>query len=137
MDSTKYKIAQELTILFKDETDIPDRFKKNSVNKTNKYKKDSLIENTFKEHVAIWLTTIDIIFENLEDENLAWRFIKLMPKIDKKENSVTNNEDFIKLTEYLIIRRDIKKCDSNELGNLCALHTAFQQTIENKLNNEK
>jgi len=137
LEHIKQKIAQELCILFQDEIDIPERFKKNGNNKTNKFKKDSLIENRFKEYLSSWLDTINIIFENVKDEQQAWRFIKINPKINKSDSSVTLNRDFLEFTDLLIFLRDTIKSESNEIGNLCALHTAFQKKIEKSLNNEK
>lgn len=128
----KLKIAQELTIMFKDELDIPERFKKKP--KTKTFKKDSLIEARFKSHVNIWIQTIDSILDNHSDKNQAWRFIRLQPEFDRKLiKQVTECKDFIGFTDLLIKRRDLNNCDSNELGNLCTLHSAFQKKIENSL----
>jgi hypothetical protein len=97
---------------------------------------DSLIENRFKEHITSWLFTIESILKNVNDKTLAWRFIKINPKIELNINSVTLNKDFIDFTNLLIQRRDIDHCDYKELGNLCALHTAFQRQIENQITSE-
>jgi hypothetical protein len=130
MEDEKQKIAEELTIMFKDEIDIPERFKKNS--KTKTYKKDSLIEARFKNHIKIWIQTIDSILNNHVDQDQAWRFVKLRPEIDIQSlKKVTKNKDFLDFTDLLIKRRDIDNCDPNELGNLSILHTAFQKKIEN------
>lgn len=129
----KQKIAEELTIMFKDELDIPDRFKNNK--KTKTFKKDSLIENRFKTHIDAWLQTIDSILLNHSDEKQAWRFIKLQPSLGNKPiKKVTENQDFLHFTDLLTERRGNVNCDFRELGNLCILHTAFQKKIEKHLN---
>lgn len=138
MDVVKNSIARDLTILFQDESDIPDRFRKVSKNKTNRIKKDAIIEDKFKEHISNWLQVIESILSNHKDEEQAWRFIKVSPNFgDVKINLVSQNNDFLDFYELLIERRDIRKCDDNELGKLAMLHSAFQKKIENYIPNEK
>jgi hypothetical protein len=129
MNGNTSRIAHQLVMIFQDGSDIPERFKRGS--SATKFKKDSLIENRFQEHLESWSNSIKSIIENVPDSQQAWRFIKLEPQVDKNEiNSVAYNKDFISFTQLLIRRRDIDNCDAIELGHLCLLLTAFQRKIE-------
>lgn len=130
MDNLKSKYAHELVLMFKDDADIPERFKKNGNNKTQKFKKDSLIEYRFNNHKKCWMETIEIIIRVNKNEEQAWRFISLKPKINQNIRTVTECQDFLDFTNLLIQRRDVDNCNYHELGNLCELHTKFQKEIE-------
>ena len=131
MDNLKLKYAHELVLMFKDEADIPERFKKNGNNKTQKFKKDSLIENRFNDHKTCWVQTIETIIRVNKNDEQSWRFISVKPKIDQNTSKVTECQDFLDFTNLLIQRRDTDNCHYSELGNLCELHTKFQKEIEN------
>ena len=130
MNDLKLKYAHQLVLMFKDDADIPERFKKNGNNKTQKFKKDSLVEKRFNKHISNWISTIETIIRVNKNEDQAWRFISLNPKIEQTTNKVTECQDFLDFTDLLIQRRDIDDCHYIELGNLCELHTKFQKEIE-------
>ncbi|HLO45776.1 MAG TPA: hypothetical protein VK175_15665 [Leadbetterella sp.] len=130
MDTLKLKYAHELVLMFKDEADIPERFKKNGNNKTQKFKKDSLIEKRFNDHKTSWVETIETIIGVNKNEEQSWRFITIKPLIDQNIQKVTECQDFLDFTNLLIQRRNIDNCHYSELGNLCELHTKFQKEIE-------
>ena len=126
------RTAHELTIKFQDESDIPTRF--NKASKNSKIDKISKIEQTYQAHVKSWSEAINSILENVKDNEQAWRFIRVSPKVDDKTiNTVTLCDDFIAFANLLIQRRDIDKCTTDELGKLCLLSVAFQKEIEKQL----
>lgn len=120
--------ALELTLMFTDEIKIPSRFKKDKGDLI----KDSKIEREFQESLAHWSQLIENILKNV-DSPCSYRFIGINPRIEEDITLVTECEDFLIFTDYLIERRDIKKCDDDELGRLCMLHNQFQKKIEKKL----
>jgi methyl-accepting chemotaxis protein len=123
------KIAQDLTLTFSDESDIPSRFKKG---KTKKETPNSLIEQRFQKNVTVWKQTIDTMSQKIDSEK-ALRFIMLKPNITSDLQSVTHSQDFIDFSNYFAQRRDIDKCDDDELGSLAMLFTAFQRKIEQSI----
>jgi hypothetical protein len=135
MDSKIARIAHDLALKFEDESDIPKRFKKGKSEKSSEPNLESNVEKRFQQHVQDWIGTIKSILNNVSDQNQAWRFIQIDPKIsDPSLDSVTKCQDFLDFTDLLIQRRDIDKCSDNELGTLCILHTAFQKKIEKQIN---
>jgi hypothetical protein len=67
------------------------------------------------------------------DQEQAWRFIHLLPQIEPEITTLTENKDFCDLNAYLVLRRDIELCDSDELGGLALLSVAFQREIEKRI----
>lgn len=121
--------ATKLAILFCEEKDIPKQFQKGLI-KQSKSGEDTVVMKKFKLNVAHWKTLITTMLEKIEPE-FAWRFINLTPIIMEEGKSFSQNEDFIKFTDYFIKRRNIENCNAEELGRLAQLHTAFQNIIEN------
>lgn len=134
MDTQIETAAHRLAIAFADDTDIPARFRKgaNSKTKNKKTKSDSLIENRFKVDVNHWKNLILTMLKKLDDD-IAWRFINISPHVDTKVDSAAYNDDFCHFIDYLVLRRDKEKCDSEELGRLAMLSGAFQKEIEKQL----
>ena len=133
MDIQIKKTAEELTLKFADDSDIPTRFKKNSSNKPTKTNLDTKIEFRFRDHVDAWTLLINSILKQIKDKDQAWRFIRVRPLIESSAKSLIDCKDFLDFTDYLIRRRDKENCDDDELGRLCMLQTAFQKEVERKL----
>jgi hypothetical protein len=131
IDNRINSVAENLALMFSDESDIPIRFKTKKEEKT-KLNLNSMIELRFKRNTNSWKTFIELILSKVEREK-AWRFITLTPNIEEGINSVTFCQDFIDFTDFFILRRDVENCSDNELGQLAMLHTAFQWKIENIL----
>jgi len=93
----------------------------------------SQIEKRFHHHMNAWIETINSILWNVRDQDQAWRFINVKPDINESEKSLTECKDFLDFTGLLVKRRDVDKCDTDELGRLCMLHSAFQRKIEKQL----
>jgi hypothetical protein len=135
METAITKAAYELTIKFQDESDIPQRLKKGKSQNPSKQNLDSLVEQRFQIHVMAWAETINSILNHVPDKHQGWRFIRCTPRImDNSIVSVVFCKDFIDFTDLLVQRRDIDRCDADELGKICMLHTAFQRVIESKIN---
>jgi hypothetical protein len=127
--------AHELALRFEDELDIPLRFKKGKSKKSSEPNLESNVEKRFKLHVQGWINTIQSILNNVSDQDKAWRFILINPRISESLlESVTKCQDFLDFTDLLIKRRDVDRCSDIELGSLCFLHTAFQKKIEKVIN---
>lgn len=67
------------------------------------------------------------------DQAQAWRFIHLLPDIDGATTELTENKDFCDFMDYLILRRDIERCGTDELGGLALLSVSIQREIEKRL----
>jgi hypothetical protein len=126
--------ALRLAIRFTEKSDIPESCwrKPVSAGKTKKTREDSGVEKRFRENVNQWEKLIEVMLTKI-DTPLAERFIELSPRIEGRLQSVTDCEDFCRLIEYLILRRDREGCDANELGWLACLSVAFQREIENAI----
>jgi hypothetical protein len=138
MDIQIETAAHRLAIAFADDTDIPARFRKErSKNVRNKKSSnDSLIENRFKMDVNHWKNLILTMLKKLDDD-IAWRFVNISPNVETKVDSAAYNDDFCLFIDYLVLRRDKEKCDSEELGRLAMLSGAFQKEIEKQLKSLK
>lgn len=123
------KVALDLAIKFTEDILIPTRYKKT----TSKKIRDSQIENKFNQIITKWESLIEIMYDYLGFEQTN-RFIKLSPRIESDVRLVTECQDFLDFTDYVIQRRDIDCCESDELGRLSMLYTAFQEEIEKRLN---
>jgi DNA polymerase-3 subunit epsilon len=127
--------AIQLSLSFLEEKDIPYQYKQTK-KRSQKVKRDSMVQVRFKEHVNDWNNTISNILKNIDSEQ-AWRFINLKPKAIENIKSVTEHQDFNDFTDYFILRRDIQSCDYAEIGCLAQLHTSFQKEIEKTININK
>lgn len=121
--------AIRLTLKFLNEEDIPGRF----TGKKGKPETEEKREQIFQKNVSVCEKTIKMILTKVENQQAAWRFINLSPIIEPGIKGVTYCKDFRDFTNYLILRRDIEKCDNDELGWLVLLHTTFQGEIEKQL----
>ncbi len=135
MDLRITKTAEQLTIRFADEIDIPNRFKKGAT-RTTKINADSLIEIRFKKHVDSWSKLINSILKATKDEEQAWRFIRIQPQVNERTSRLIDCKDYMDFLGYLIEKRDIQNCEDEELGKLCMLQTAFQKQIQKKMHKE-
>lgn len=135
MDSQITKTAEQLTIKFADEMDIPNRYKKRTT-KSTKINADSLVEIRFKKHVNAWSDLIQSILKRIKDEEQAWRFIRIQPQINDQTSRLIDCKDYTDFLDYLIKRRDIENCEDEELGRLCMLQTAFQRQVEKRIGKE-
>jgi hypothetical protein len=131
LDSRIAVAAHQLTVRFTDEVDLPTRFRrqKNATGKQRKINEESDIEKCFRNKVDSWANLIETMLSKI-DQSQAWRFLHLSPQIDGKITKLTQNKDFCDLINYLILRRDTDKCESEELGGLALLSVAFQKEIE-------
>ena len=133
MENRIFTTAIQLALKFSDETDIPARLKnKSESQKRTISKQDSLVEKRFQDNVRAWNKVIEKILAKVETQQ-AWRFINLSPSIEPEIKGVTYCKDFLDFTDYFVLRRDIEKCDHEEVGLLAMLHTAFQREIERKI----
>jgi len=126
--------AHRLAISFADNSDIPARYK-NKSDKQKKQKSDSNIEKRFSEDVGYWKQLILNMLDRIDNE-VAWRFINIVPNVQPDTVSVAYNNDFINFIEYLVLRRDKENCNAEELGRLAMLSGAFQKEIEKRLKQE-
>ena len=126
--------AHRLAIAFSEESDIPVRFRRKppSSGKSKAINSDSDIETRFRENVSQWKELIDTMMAKL-DNDMAWRFINLSPRVAGKLKSVTDCQDFCDFMDYLSLRRGQEHCGVSELGGLALLTVAFQREIEKKL----
>ena len=136
MDIKIESAAFRLAKIYCNESEIPLRFKTQNVEKINKQKssKASLLETNFLEEVSHWMNVITMMLSKI-DNPIAWRFINLSPNVNSDILDIVGCDDFCAFNEYLILRRDIEKCDNDELGSLAWLSLAFQREIEKKINN--
>ena len=128
-ESTFDITATKLAILFSEENDIPKQYRK-GLNKPAKSGEETILMKKFKSNEDHWKQLVKTMLTKLDPE-IVWRFINLTPKIEEDEKNVAYNKDFIKFTDYLVLRRDNENCSDDELGRLSQLHTTFQNTIEN------
>lgn len=127
--------AWELALLHADTNDIPARFRSDYVpGKSKKRNKEYDIERRFREIVAGWSSTIETLLSRIEaDADTAWRLILRKPRVEAGLDSVTQSGDFQTFVNYLVLRRDIARCDARELGCLCSLLDDVQHTIESAI----
>jgi hypothetical protein len=123
-----------LAIQFTEEDQLPVRYRKefDPTNKARKINPNTDIEQRFKGTVDAWRIVIKTMFSRLEKDK-AWRFINCHPKSNGKIKSVSDNNDFRDFCNYLVTRRDVENCDSDELGCLALLSVAFQREVEKML----
>jgi hypothetical protein len=134
MDSRIKQIAQELTLRFEVESDIPDRFKPGKSKTSIEIISESQVEIRFQKHLDSWIETIDSILKHVSDHEQAWRFIRIDPKIiDYSISSFIQCQDYLDFTDFFVKRRNIDLCGPDELGNLARLHTEFERKIERKI----
>lgn len=123
--------AHKLALRFTENADLPTRYKKQSgsSSKSRKGKEDSEIEKRFKATVEIWSRVIETMLAKIENDQ-AWRFITLHPRLSNKISKITDSEEFCDFVDYMILRRDKEECLPDELGSLAALSVAFQREVE-------
>ena len=126
--------AHKLAVRFTEDADLPARSRRqtDSSGKPRKFKEDSDIEKRFRTNVDSWARLIETMINNI-DQAQAWRFIHLLPQIDGSITRLTENQDFCDFIDYLILRRDTERCESDELGGLALLSVALQREIEKRL----
>lgn len=126
--------SHRLAVDFTEDDQLPARYRKraDSAQKMRKGKEDSEVEKRFRANVQSWRVLIETMLGKLNHDQ-AWRFINLSPQMDESIAKLTDNTDFRDFINYLILRRDKQKCDSDELGGLALLSVAFQREIENRL----
>ena len=134
METAIIKTAHELTLIFQDDVDIPERFKEKKGKNPSKQSRNTQVERRFQEHIKAWTDVINSIISHNSDINQAWRFIRITPNVPEISiNSVTLCQDFLDFNQLLIKRRDIDNCGPDELGKLCMLLGTFQREIEKKI----
>lgn len=124
--------AIRLTISYADDSNIPVRFKSSS-DKQKKINLESNVEVRFKENVDQWKKIIETMLQKL-DNDLVWRFVNISPITDDTSKSVAYQKDFRDFVDYLSLRRDSEKCNTEELGGLAQLLGSFQRELDKKLN---
>ncbi len=126
--------AHKLAIRFTEDTDLPARFRRQSDATVNsrKIKEDSDIEKRFRRNVDSWVRLIETMITKI-DHAQVWRFVHMLPESDAPITSVTQNKDFRDFIDYMILRRDTEKCDTDELGSLALLSVAIQREIEKRI----
>lgn len=137
MDNSIKTAAIKLAILFSEESNIPSRFKTKNKDseKKQKYNQDSSIEKKFQKEINEWEENIRTMMSKI-DNDIAWRFINLKPKVNNEINRLSDSKEFSVFNDYLVLRRDIENCSSNELGRLAMLSVAFQREIEKNIINK-
>lgn len=137
MENSIKTVAIKLAILFSDESNIPSRYKiKNKDSeKKQKYNHDSSIEIKFQKEIKEWEENIYTMLSKI-DNDIAWRFLNIKPKSEDNIRRVADCKDFSLINDYLVLRRDIENCSSNEIGRLAMLSVAFQREIENVINSK-
>jgi hypothetical protein len=137
MEAIISRTAYELALRFQDKSDIPTRIKNKKRGKNTKPETNSIVEQKFQGHLLTWTEVIHSILRHVSDNEQAWRFIRMKPKLeDQSILSVTLCKDFIDFNDLLVKRRDIDKCSPDELGKICILLTEFQKEIEKQINRE-
>lgn len=126
-------LARDFTLMYADELDIPAAYKKGG----NKTPRNSKILTRFHAHVEGWSNTIKQVYKLAKNYDQAHRIIALKPLLPEECTSAIQCQDFLDMTEILIIRRDLEKCSDNELGKLCTLTGALQKAIELEIHREK
>jgi hypothetical protein len=123
--------AHMLAIRFSEDADLPARYRqlKQPSRKFRNSKEDSEIEKRFKLNAESWMQLIHAMLARI-DESQAWRFINSSPQFDGGTNKVVEHKDFCDFLDYLILRRDVEHCGSEELGGLALLSIAFQREVE-------
>jgi hypothetical protein len=131
-------VVHRLAVQFTEDELLPTRYRRtaDSDQRKRKPKQDSEVEKRFKSNVQSWRNLIETMLSKLEPEQ-AWRFINLAPRVDGDLAKVTDNTDFCNFVDYLILRRDKENCDTDELGGLAQLLTAFQREVERRLVREE
>lgn len=126
--------AHRLAVRFTEDPDLPARYRRRAdpSGKVPKIKEDSEIEKRFKANVESWSKLIKTMIAKL-DEGQAWRFINLRPESIGRIVRVTDCQDFCDFIDYLTLRRDKERCDSDELGGLALLSVAFQREVEKQI----
>lgn len=130
--------AHRLAIQFSDEGDLPSQFRRKPdgpVTKRNS-NPESAIEIKCQAAVASWYSLIEYMLERME-EDCAWRFHNLKPQVTPGIHTVSQNEDFRSLIEYMALRRDREGCGLDELGNLALLSIMNQRVLENPLDSQR
>lgn len=128
-DSNIQLAAHRLAIKFTEQANLPARFRKSLKGDLRKSKEDSKLEKRFKANVDSWRKLIDTMLVNLNHEQ-AWRFINHSPKVAPALSKLTDCQDFCKLMDYMILRRDQEQCGSDEVGGLALLSAALQREVE-------
>lgn len=128
MESRITTIANQLALKFTDDLDIPSRFKNERNSERKKSTLNSKVEQRFQKKVNDWKDLIETMLHKIDNEK-AWRYLLISPTIESNLETVTKSKDFSDFLDYLVLRRDKENCDSDELGNLCMLHTEFQREI--------
>lgn len=126
--------SHRLAVVFTEDELLPTRYRKSadSGQRKRKPKQDSEIEKRFRASVQSWRNLMETMLTKLGPEQ-TWRFINLAPQVDGDMAKVTDNADFCDFIDYLVLRRDKENCDTDELGGLAQLSTAFQREIEKRL----
>lgn len=135
MENLKQQIivsAHQLALAFSEDNEKPQKYKAKHVHHRErrryvKYKTQNDI--IFEENVSQWKQLIEIMLERIE-KKLVFRIINLNPNVDLYDDCFTEVKDFITFTDYFILRRNVEICDSEELGRLAVLHTAFHNNID-------
>ena len=130
--------AHYLTVLFYEDVNLPARYRRQKELNVNsrKINDDSGIEKRFRNKVVSWANLIEIMISKIGEEK-AWRFINIVPEFKGSETRITENKDFCDYIDYLILRRDVELCESEELGGLALLSVAFQREIEKRINDKE
>lgn len=126
--------SHRLAVEFTEDDQLPARYRKrsDSMQKVRKANEDSDVEKRFRANVHAWRTLIETMLAKLDNDQ-AWRFINLRPQFDGPIKSVAENDDFCAFIDYLILRRDTEKCNSDELGSLAQVSVAFQREVEKRI----
>jgi hypothetical protein len=126
--------AHRLELQFTDDSNLPARYRKRTgpVRAVRKASIESALEKRFKLNVDSWRRLIITLLSKV-DEAQAWRFISLNPMISPPARSLNDNRDFCDFLDYMIRRRDIERCEPDEIGGLAMISVGMQREIEKQI----
>ena len=125
--------AHRLAVMFTDEAELPARFRKSPQPGTaQRINEDSEVERRFRATVKSWTQLIETLLARVE-AGQAWRFIQISPDLPDVCPRLSACPDYCDLSDYVARRRDRERCDTDELGNLASLLTAFQREVEKRI----
>jgi len=120
-------IALELAIRYSEDVALPARHRPGYTGK-GRVRAEAAIEEAFQAKVDAYHAAITHMLGHL-DSDLAWRVIESAPMSGGDYATVTECRDFLRMNDYLVLRRDIEHCCPEELGCLCNLLGTLQSAI--------
>ena len=127
--------ATRLAVAFTDDAKLPPRLRKSpgsAQTQRIKINSESESEKRLRVNVLSWSLLIEAMLSRINSVQ-AWRFIDLAPEVHPSVQEISACKDFCDFVDYLILRRDVEDCGSDELGAIAMLLTEFQREVEKKI----